>query len=88
MSRINITPYAYIEDGWVHMFRTCPKHITELPDALFGFGQTIYLKIFINRRGVRMIECRFYIDRFWLFYETIQMTRWINKNLSEYLKRH
>lgn len=88
MNRINITPYAYIKDGWVHMFRSCPKHITELPEVLYGFGQTIYPNIFTNRRGIRMIESKFYIDSSWTFYDTIRMTSWINQGLSEYLKRH
>ena len=88
MSRINITPYAYIASGCVHMFRTCPKNIEQLPKELFGFGQTIYPRIFINRRGVRMIWSKFKIDPFWSLSEIVSMTKWINQNLSEYLKNH
>lgn len=86
MSRINILPYAYIEDGWVHMFRTCPKKIQTMPAQLFGSYVTLDCNVFTNRKGIRMIECHFRINPSWSFYQTIEMVKMINQDLSLYLK--
>lgn len=86
MSRIKILPYAYIKEGFVHMFRTCPKKIQTMPARLFGSYATLDCHIFTNRKGIRMIECKFRIDSSWSFYQTIEIVKMINQDLTLYLK--
>lgn len=86
MNRIKLTPYAYVAGGIVHMFRTCPKSITELPKVLYYFGQPLHLKIITNRKGVRMIMVYFALGDNWNFYQTIDETRYRYNAMSEYLK--
>lgn len=86
MSRINILPYAYIEEGFVRMFRTCPKKIQTMPAQLFGSYATLNCHVFTNRKGIRMIECYFKIDSSWSFYQTIEIVKMINQDLTLYLK--
>lgn len=85
--RIKITPYAHIEEGRVHMFRTCPKGIESLPAQLHRGIIDISCSIFKNRKGVRMIECSFEIRSFWSLSETIRQTEAVQIGLTWYLKR-
>lgn len=85
--RIKITPYAHIEEGRVHMFRTCPKGIESLPATLHRGVVDISCNIFKNKKGVRMIECSFEIMSFWSWSEIMRQTQAIQMGLTWYLKR-
>lgn len=85
--RVKITPYAHIEEGRVHMYRTCPKGIESLPSKLHRGIVDIDCRIFKNKRGVRMIECSFEIKSFWSVSETIRQTEAVQMGLTWYLKR-
>ena len=85
--RVKIAPYAHIEEGRVHMFRTCPKGIESLPAQLRRGIIDISCSIFKNRKGVRMIHCSFDIQSFWSLSEIIRQTEAVQIGLTWYLKR-
>lgn len=85
--RVKITPYAHIEEGRVHMFRTCPKEIESLPSQLRRGTVEFLCSIFKNRKGVRMIECSFEIRSFWSLSDIMAQTHAIQRDFTAYLKK-
>ena len=85
--RVKITPYAHIEEGRVHMYCTCPKHVQEISKKLHRGTVEIVCGIFKNRRGVRMIEATFELKKYWSFNDVLANTYFIYHGLIAYLKR-